>query len=237
MSEVYNSNTAYQTPAPMTKNEQSSAGLAQDFNDFLKLLTTQLQNQDPLSPMDSTEFTNQLVQFSQVEQQIRTNSYLETLVTLQDLSLTSIALGYIGMNVEVNGSEFQYEEGQGAYEFSYQLPAGGANDVKITIYDEQNQVVSEFVGAKSGGKNTAVWDGKDKDGNPAEGGNYRISIKAVDKEGKQIAAQTSITVLIDGIETVNGQLLMTSKDLLIPFGSISSASLPPVAPTPQQQES
>lgn len=233
MSEVYNSANAYQTPAP-TKSQQSGSALAQDFDDFLTLLTTQLQNQDPLSPMDSSEFTNQLVQFSQVEQQIRTNSNLETLVTLQDLSLTSIALGYIGMNVEVAGNEFQYEEGQGAYDFAYTLPKGGASSVEVSIYDDQNQLITKFVGPRNGGKNGVTWDGKNKDGAPADSGDYRVSVKALDAEGKQITAQTSITVLIDGIETVNGQLLMTSKDLLIPFGSITSASLPPTTIVPPQ---
>ncbi len=73
------------------KTNQSGLKLADDMQQFLTLLTTQLQNQDPLSPMDSTEFTNQLVQFSQVEQQITSNQKLDSLLALQLASISSVA--------------------------------------------------------------------------------------------------------------------------------------------------
>lgn len=73
--------------------------LAEDFDQFLNLLTTQLQNQDPLNPMDSNEFTNQIVQFSQVEQAINTNQKLDSLVSLQLASISGAALNYVGMDI------------------------------------------------------------------------------------------------------------------------------------------
>ncbi len=203
--------------------------LSQDFDQFLSLLTTQLQNQDPLDPMDSSEFTNQLVQFSQVEQQISTNEQLETLVGLQDLSLTSVVLGYIGMNVEVEGEEFNYNGNQEPYQAYYEVPAGGAQVVDITIYDENNQPVYAFKGNNDAGKHEILWDGTDQNGLPVDAGTYRISVQATDGDDNPVAVGTTITAQIDGIETVNNQLLLTAKDLYIPFNSITAASVPPEA--------
>ena len=199
---------------------------------FLTLLTTQLQNQDPLEPMDSSEFTNQLVQFSQVEQQIRTNSQLEDLVTLQDLSLTSIALGYIGMNVEIEGDTFDYASGN--YEFAYNIPAGGSTDTTIKIYDEDGQLVRSYQGDIAQGKHKIVWDGKDDFGNDVNAGKYNIEVVALDGEGEPLQnVKTHITVMVDGVETVDGQLVLTGGDLYIPYSAIYAASIPgaPTNPT------
>ena len=87
------------------KTNSSTVKLADDFQQFLTLLTTQLQNQDPLSPMDSTEFTNQLVQFAQVEQSINSNQKLDDLVALQLSSISSVALGYVGMDISYISSD------------------------------------------------------------------------------------------------------------------------------------
>ena len=89
------SNIAAQSAASQAQKAQ----LNQDFDDFLTLLTTQLQNQDPLEPMDSNEFTNQLVQFSQVEQQLATNDLLEDMRALSVLNTTQLGLGFVGMDV------------------------------------------------------------------------------------------------------------------------------------------
>lgn len=218
------------TPPPQSQSQTSLNALSQDFDDFLTLLTTQLQNQDPLDPLESQEFTNQLVQFSQVEQQIRTNDHLEDITVLQDLSLTSIALGYIGLNVEIPGEVFDYESGP--YQLSYNLPPEGAANVEVSIFDENDQLVSSTSGTVFGGKNDFVWDGLNDEGNPVEPGTYRISIAAVDEDGDPLTTSTNISATIDGIETVNGQLLLTADDLLIPFTSITSAFSPP---TTQQQ--
>jgi len=91
---------------------QQSVSLAEDFTQFLTLLTTQLQNQDPLSPLDSNEFTNQLVQFSQVEQGINTNSKLDDLLSLQLNGAATSALGYVGLDVQYVSAEVSLEQGQ-----------------------------------------------------------------------------------------------------------------------------
>ncbi len=219
--------TSATTSLGQTTSQVDRQALSQDFDQFLSLLTTQLQNQDPLDPMDSSEFTNQLVQFSQVEQQISTNEQLETLVGLQDLSLTSVVLGYIGMNVEVEGEDFSYEGDGQPYQAYYEIPAGGAQVVDITIYDENNQPIYTAKGNNDAGKHELLWDGNDDNGNPVDAGNYRISVQASDSDENPVSVGTVITARIDGVETVDNQLVLTAKDLYIPFSSITAASLPP----------
>ena len=107
-----------QTPVE-SKAEQSANTLAGDLDSFLLLLTTQLQNQDPLSPLEPTEFTGQLVQFASVEQQIATNSTMEDLLAVQNASLAASVVGFIGTTVEATGSTLPLQEGEA--NFSYTL--------------------------------------------------------------------------------------------------------------------
>ena len=101
--------TLTSTATSAAKTQAQSVKLAEDFTQFLTLLTTQLQNQDPLNPMDSTEFTNQLVQFSQVEQSINTNQKLDDLLALQLGGLSTVALGYVGMDVTYTSTEMNWD--------------------------------------------------------------------------------------------------------------------------------
>src|SRR5450432_3496608 len=101
----------------------ATPALAGNFNDFLKLLTTQLQHQDPTSPLDPNQFTQELVQFSSVEQQIQTNTSLSTLISLQQNSQVTSALGFLGHNVVINGSVAQMTNGQATWNFTGSKPS------------------------------------------------------------------------------------------------------------------
>src|SRR3954471_14201390 len=116
------------------------AQLGQNFDTFLKLLTTQLQNQDPLTPMDSSQFTNQLVLFSQVEQQIAQNDKLAKQLTAQQTQLTEGALGYIGLDIQASGNAFQYAAGS-KVEIGYALGADAAS-AEASIVNDQGNVVA-----------------------------------------------------------------------------------------------
>src|SRR5262245_29800369 len=108
------------TTGTTTGSSTSMGKLTENFDQFLALLTTQLKNQDPLSPMDSSEFTNQLVQFAGVEQQIATNKNLESLVTLQKSSQVMGALELMGKKVEVSGTTVPLQDKSAT--FVYTLP-------------------------------------------------------------------------------------------------------------------
>lgn len=203
----------------------STVKLAEDFQQFLTLLTTQLQNQDPLSPMDSTEFTNQLVQFSQVEQQINMNQKLDNLVAMQLASVSSIALGYVGMDISYISSEMTYD-GQKPVDITYAL-ASEATTAKVNIYDEEGELVYTYDAPKNIGMNQFTWNGTRTNGEQLEAGTYTVKIDALDKDNKKIDNTTVVTGYVGGIETQNGVVYVLVGERAVPISNIVNAKLPP----------
>lgn len=204
------------------KTNNQRLGLADDFSQFLTLLTTQLQNQDPLSPMDSTEFTNQLVQFSQVEQQINTNAKLDNLVAMQMASISSVALGYVGMDISYISGEMNYD-GQKPIDITYAL-ASEAVTSKVNIYDENKVLVYSADAPKSVGMNKFTWTGTTTNGQPVSSGTYTVKIDALDKAGKAIENSTVVTGNVKGIETQNGIVYVLVGERAVPISSIVNAN-------------
>lgn len=203
-----------------------SAKLSQDFDDFLTLLTTQLQNQDPLAPTDSTEFTNQIVQFSQVEQQINQNNKLDQMLSLQLAGTSNVALGYVGLDVGYLGDLF-YANGVDERQINYVLQ-GNAVSSKIHIKDaETGEVVRTLDGATTAGNHKVVWDGKDENGDPVDPTNYRVSVDALDSDDQAIATSTAVSGRVVGIESINGVIqLLLEGDAIVPVSSIINAKEP-----------
>jgi len=217
----------------MQNNQQQSNKLSQDFDDFLVLLTTQLQNQDPLSPMDSTEFTNQLVQFSQVEQQINMNQKLNQILSLQLAGTSNVALGYVGLDVGYIGDLF-YQSAEGKLqEFHYALPEKAAGGTTIYIRDaETGDVVRTIKGEIDAGNHTFTWDGMDDNGVAVPVGNYRLTVDALNKAEETIeGVSTAVLGRVTGIESINGVIqLLLEGDGIVPVSSVIKAKQPPVEP-------
>ena len=157
-------------------SERASNKLADDLDSFLFLLTTQLKNQDPLSPMDSTEFTNQLVQYANVEQNIATNSNLEKLIALQQSGMNANAVNYIGKSIQAETSYFPLQDGYS--KFSYTLDRNVAA-CTVAITDISGKVIRTLSGDITAGTHILEWDGKDKDGNQLADGAYKLSITPI----------------------------------------------------------
>lgn len=218
------------------KTQAQSIKLAEDFSQFLTLLTTQLQNQDPLSPMDSTEFTNQLVQFSQVEQSINTNQKLDDLLSLQLGSISSVALGYVGMDISYVSAEMHHKEGAES-KINFVL-SETASTSKINIYDEKGTLVRTMDAPKTTGAHNVMWDGKDNNGNVVDTGTYGVKIDAANKDGKPITVSSVVNGNVRGIESQNGVVYLLVGDRAVSLGSVIQASNP-VAPntgTPDPEE-
>lgn len=188
------------TVAQGSKASASQAKLADNFDTFLVMLTTQLKHQDPLSPMDSTEFTNQLVQFANVEQQIAANSNLETLIGVNMMGQKGTAISYIGRTIEAvsdylplqgtvesEGNQLKLLGGK-AY-FSYELPKT-AQSVTLEVKDADGNVVRTMSGAVGAGSHQDYWDGNNADGEAAPAGAYTIHVTAAAADGSPIAATT-----------------------------------------------
>ncbi len=183
-------------------NGITAANFSSNLNDFLTLLTTQLTHQDPLAPMDSTQFTQQLVGFSQVEQQIQTNSNLSTLISLQQSGQGTNAVSYLGTVVEANGNSLPLVNGQA--KFSYTLPST-AQSVKVTISDQNGNVINTVSGYANSGKNVVTWDGTDSNGNTVPDGVYSFQVSATDGTGKAVTpTSTTFFGLVTGVNGING---------------------------------
>lgn len=161
-------------------SEAAKASLDEELNQFLTLLVTQLQNQDPLDPMDATEFTSQLVQFASVEQQIYQNANLEKMLNLQETSQISSMVNFIGNQVEFFSQELPLADGYA--EFSYVMPAGVAKG-SVNIANSAGLNVF-YADADTGiGKHTVKWDGTDKNGQQLDDGTYTLLVTGQDSSG------------------------------------------------------
>ncbi len=195
--------------------------LAEDFDQFLLLLTTQLQNQDPTDPLDTNEFTNQLVMFSQVEQSIATNTNLEQLVSLQQAKGVDAAVSYIGQVVEADGNGGFLANGNAP--FVYTLPEA-AEEVKVIITNSAGQAVFSGNGSTNLGKNLVTWDGINSfTGQTMPDGSYNILLKAVGLDGGELEVTTSTTGRVSAVEIDDdGQVLLTVGNLLVPIENVNA---------------
>lgn len=203
-----------------SRTNAASGNLAQDFAQFLTLLTVQLQNQDPLSPMDSTEFTNQLVAFAGVEQQINANQKLDALVALNLSNSMSSAIDYVGLDVSYISSEFNFDGSKPVdmkYAYSGEsLPVSS----KLRIYNEAGQIVYETEANKAAGQNSFTWNGRDKQGNLLAPGTYEVKIDALDANGEAVPATTVVTGKVRGVETQNGLIYLLIGDRAVALSNV-----------------
>lgn len=225
MSSVTNTtDLAYQADRTM----QQRLSLGEDFGQFLRLLTTQLQHQDPLSPMDSTEFTNQLVQFSQVEQQINLNQKIDSLLQLQLASISSVALGYVGMDVSYLSAEMNFD-GENSVTINYSL-GDSAQVSKLNVYNEDGDLVYSTDAPKSVGRNQIIWNGETNAGPLAEPGTYTVSIDAATAEGSPIQTSTIVSGRVKGIESQNGVVYLLVGERAVSLATVINAKVPDANP-------
>ena len=190
----------------------SGASLAETFDTFLTLLTTQLQYQDPLDPMDTNEFTSQLVEFTGVEQAISTNKKLDQLISLQnDLQLNN-AVGYIGKTVSADSIILMLQDGQST--ITYDL-GGNAAQANILIIDELGNTVRTIPTDTSVGSHEVVWDGLDDDGDPLEDGLYGFLVTAIDGDGDPVPLVQGTAGQVTGAKLLDGEVILEIGELEI----------------------
>lgn len=210
------------------------ATLAQNYETFLKLLTSQLKNQDPLSPVDSNQFTAQLVQMAGVEQQLLTNDLLRSLVGQGDAGLTG-AVQYIGKEVTAAGSSVRLNDG--AATWSYEL-ARNAADATLEVLNGQGQVVwSGPAPALSEGVHDFTWDGRNSDGAQLpDGGVYTLRLTAAGATGSPVDSQVLIRGRVTAVELYDGVPYVTVGGAILPLSQVISVAEPGAAPTPAPGE-
>lgn len=197
-------------------SNSSRQTLSADMNTFLTLLTTQLKYQDPLDPMDTAEFTNQLVQYSNVEQSIQTNEKLDTLLSLNIANLGAQAVSYIGKTVQVLGDVMPLENGKAKATYTLDKDV---TSVIVTVKDMNGKVVYSEQGKITAGTHEFTWDGKDSNGNQLEDGAYQISVST-----KVPSGETSASIMT----TVFGKVTGVASDentVYVGLGDSVTASL------------
>ena len=170
--------------------------LAGNFTTFLQLLTTQLKNQNPLDPLDTNQFTQQLVQFAQVEQQLKSNDQLATLVSLQKTAQQTQALAFVGMKVAVEGKTAELKSGSATWGFSVTKPASAT----VNIVNSAGATVYTGAFSVNAGLQNFSWDGRNNAGVLQGDGTYTLSVTAKDASGQTIAVSTETEGTVDSVD-------------------------------------
>jgi len=219
------------TTSTTASNSKTSSALSADFDTFLTILTAQLANQDPTAPMDASEFTNQLVQYSEVEQQIQSNDKLDALLKVFNSNGITPLLNYVGQYVEAStDGKMVVQNGQGL--LAYNLPSE-AKTVVLSVQDSSGNVVAKIDGTTSAGLNRVAWDGKLDAGGTATDGVYKFVLTAKDSSGELIKT-SDIRVIgqVTGIETdasgklslMVGNMQIDDDDIKSVFAAVASSS-------------
>jgi len=189
--------------------------IASNFTTFLQLLTTQLKNQNPLDPLDTNQFTQQLVQFAQVEQQMKSNDQLSSLVSLEKSAQASTALAYVGATVVVDGSTAALSNGSATWSLNVTKPSTAT----VTIKDSIGQNVFTGTIGVNPGTQAFTWNGRGNDGRVWPDGNYTLTATAVDASNQTVAVSTEVQAVVDSVDlsqdppvmSINGQNFTLDK--------------------------
>ncbi len=231
-SEVNSSLNAIQQISNPSKAELGAAQLAEDFDTFLLLLTTQLQNQDPTEQLDTNEFTNQLVQFASVEQALATNENLEELVALENSNSLSSAINYVGQFVDAEGNAGVLDD-DGYASFAYELDVGAAS-VSIIITDSAGRAVFQGEGPTGAGVQRVVWDGVNAFTRQQEPqGTYNIFVNATNSSGEELTDQyrSLTTGAVIGAEIIDGEVILNVAGTNVPVETVKTIRQPVVTNT------
>jgi len=195
-------------------SSNSKGSIANNFQTFLTLLTTQLQHQNPLDPLDTNQFTAQLVQFASVEQQWKQNEQLTSLINLQKSAQATQALAFVGNTVAVDGSKTELD---GSATWNVKAPKD--TNASIVITNSAGQTVFSGNSALSAGNASFLWDGKGNDGVQYPKGTYTLTATGKDSSGTSVAISTEVQGVVDSVDltasppllTVGGQTYTTDQ--------------------------
>ncbi len=218
-------------PAPTAATDQSAAAAAADFETFLSLLTTQLRNQDPLKPLDSTEFVAQLASFSAVEQQINTNAKLDAITNALAGNRLDSAVQWVGKNVEFETSQIHYN-GENDVSLLVEPPAEATSGT-LTVFSPSNAIVATVPLNADPGQHPALWNGTRDDGSTAAPGDYRVSVNWWNGE-EAVGVTTPLQQdHVNEVRLTGDSVKVTlSSGLIIPIDAIQAIISPTSDPAP-----
>ncbi|HKX64100.1 MAG TPA: flagellar hook capping FlgD N-terminal domain-containing protein [Rhizomicrobium sp.] len=195
--------------------------LSSNFSTFLTLLTTQLKNQDPTSPMDSNAFTQQLVMYSQVEQQINTNDNLKSLISQGTSNAAAMTTGYLGKKVSIVNGNAALTGGSASW--SYNL-SGPATASQLTVTDANGKTVYTAAGEIGAGNHSFVWDGKDNSGNQLSDGGYKLTVAATDAIGGTVGSSVASAGTVTQIDMTGAKPRLIIGTMEIDLADIAAVA-------------
>lgn len=211
------------TSSAATSTSTSTGGsgneIAGNFQQFLTLLTTQLQNQSPLDPLDTNQFTQQLVQFASVEQQLKTNATLTTLAAGAKASTAASAAGLVGATVTADGASAPLSGGQATWTVN---PAKAAASATINISDSTGAVVATQTQALTAGAQSFTWNGRTTTGTNAAAGAYTIKVTARDASGQPVDVATDLTGTVTSVDMTGDSPVLLIGTSRVPMASVKS---------------
>lgn len=178
-------------------------------DEFMKLLTFQLQHQDPMNPMDQSKMTGELAQFSQLEQLTNLNKKFDEGNKTQAMQDKFYAASFVGKKVVTNGSTINLKNSGDPGDILFKLD-GDASKVMVRVLDEKNNVMGEiWKDGMSGGSHQVTWDGVALDGSPAVKGTYHAQVKAWDNMGNEVGTKTEATGIVSSVTFDEGEPVLT----------------------------
>jgi len=216
--------TSSTNPAAATTQAAGTAGaqqIAGNFNEFLQLLTTQLQNQDPLDPLDTNQFTQQLVEFASVQQQVDMNSNMQTLISLQQTTAATQALQLVGSNVTLNGNSANLSNATGS-PASWNLQASAGGTAAITITNSAGQTAFTGTTTLNAGTQTYTWNGQGNNGITWPDGSYTIAVTGTGASGQSITVTSQVSGTVSAVNMSSTPPTLTVNGQNYPISSIQS---------------
>jgi len=206
--------TGSSSSSSSTASSTATTGIADNFQTFLTLLTTQLQNQNPLDPLDTNQFTQQLVQFAGVEQQLKSNDQLKSLIDIEKSAQATQALVYVGNTVAVDGSKAQFDKSA-----TWNFHSDKNTSATITITNSAGQTAYTGNFSLKEGNSSFVWDGKGNDGVQWPAGTYTLTATGKASSGNNVAISTDVQGIVDSVDltasppllSIGGQNYTTDK--------------------------
>ncbi|MGE0222038.1 MAG: flagellar hook assembly protein FlgD [Acetobacteraceae bacterium] len=192
--------------------------LTSNFNNFLTMLMTQLKNQDPTSPLDTNQFTSELVQFSSVEQQIKTNTSLTRLIELTQSGEVMQASSMIGKQVTMEADHMPLQNGKG----EVQITAASSGPALVTIYSDAGRKLQEVTLSLQKGVNRWIWDGKDASGAQIPDGAYKVAVMGIGANGQATALPFAVVGTATGVDAGKDTVQLRMGGMSVDFGAVRS---------------
>jgi flagellar basal-body rod modification protein FlgD len=199
-------------------SQSALASLTDNYQSFLQMLMTQLQNQDPTSPMDSSQFTSELVQFAGVEQQINTNSNLTQLIQLTQGDTVMQSGQLLGKQVQVTSSQLSLQNGTAAIDFT----APTAEPVAVAVYSSTGQQIYTTTLSASQGSNSWIWNGQSASGGTAPDGAYNVAVAGIAADGSTATLPFTVVGTVTGVQASGSSVMVQLGQLSVNMSAVTA---------------